>query len=66
MKKTRKLAIGIIALVLLGVGAGWYAISDSVEPGAFTDLDAESFTQLRNEFNAAVGDVCVILLLSPT
>lgn len=66
MIKTRKLATGIIALALLGVGAGWYALSDSVEPGAFTNLDSESFAQLRNEFNAAVGDVRVILLLSPT
>ena len=40
MNKTRKLAIGIIALALLGVGAGWYALSDSVEPGAFTNLDS--------------------------
>ena len=66
MKKTRKLAIAIIALVLFGVGAVWYAATDSVAPGALTDLDSESFTKLRNEFNTAVGDVRIILLLLPT
>ena len=66
MKKTRRLTIGIIALALFGVGAVWYAASDSAAPGAFTDLDAESFTQLRNEFNADADNVRIIVLLSPT
>lgn len=63
---TRKLAIGTMALALLGAGAGWYVHSDSVEPGAFTDLDPESFAQMKNEFNQAAGKVRVIVLLSPT
>ncbi len=63
---TRKLAAGAMALALLGVGAGWYVYSDSIEPGAFTDLGPESFARLKNEFNQAAGSVRVIVLLSPT
>lgn len=63
---TRKPVLGMIALALVAVAAGWYFVSDAAAPGAVTELDAPSFAQLRNDFNAAVGTTRVIVLLSPT
>ena len=63
---TRELALGMMVLTLAAVGAGWPFLSDPVEPGALAELDRESFTQLRNEFNEAAGNIRVIVLLSPT
>jgi hypothetical protein len=56
----------VFAALTLAVGVGWYALSDSVDPAALTDLDAESFNDLRDGFNRAAGDVRVVVLLSPT
>lgn len=63
---TRKLAIGIVVLALVGGAGGWYLLSDSGAALALTDLDPNSFAQLKNEFNEAAGSVRMIALLSPT
>jgi len=65
MWSKRNRIIGLTALAL-AAGAGGYTLYDSVDADALGDLDAESFTHLRNEFNQAAGDVRVVVLLSPT
>jgi hypothetical protein len=61
----RKLIVGI-AILALAAGVGWYTVSDSVDSAQLTNLDAESFQRLRNEFNQSTGDVRLIVLLSPS
>ena len=61
----RKVAVGIVALALLGGAGAWYAFSDPADAAALTSLDQASFAQLKKEFNAATGNVRVIALLSP-
>lgn len=61
-----KLAVVTLALALVGGAVGWYAFSDSSSAFALTSLDATSFAELKNDFNAAVGRTRVIVLLSPT
>jgi hypothetical protein len=64
---TRRLMIGILALVLVIGAAGWY-LFDSGQSGPFvvTELNATSFAHIKNEFNEAAGNVRIIALLSPT
>ncbi len=65
-KPSRKGAFIVLALALVAGAAGWYALSDSGDPARLSELDATSFSQLKDDFNAAVGKVRVVLLLSPT
>jgi hypothetical protein len=61
----RKAVIGIAAVALLGGGV-WYAVSDRAPASALISLDPTSFANLKEDFNAAAGNVRVIALLSPT
>lgn len=62
----RKLAVAILAAVLLAGAGAWYAFSDPAPASALTVLDESSFARLKDAFNAAAGNVRIIALLSPT
>ncbi len=67
MKKRLSILAG---LVLVGLFAlGWYYYGGTTVPAGqspLTSLTAENFDQLRTAFNAASGEVRIVLLLSPT
>lgn len=63
---TRKAALAILALALAAGAGGWYALSDAADPANLTELNPAAFDQLKDEFNAAAGNVRVIVLLSPS
>ncbi|MBM3815015.1 MAG: hypothetical protein FJW20_25625 [Acidimicrobiia bacterium] len=65
MVSRRMLIAGMAALAVAG-GLGWYVVSDRADAGAAVTVDAESFAQLRDEFNQNVNDTRLIVLLSPT
>jgi hypothetical protein len=59
---------GAVAAVLL-LAAFFYLYGGSQTPSgqpALRKITAESVSEIKNEFNAAKGDVRVLLLLSPT
>jgi hypothetical protein len=65
---TRKRILVIIAaLVLFGALSYFYA-GHQTPPGqpSLAKLNAQNFTDIENAFNAAKGEVRVLLLLSPT
>lgn len=68
MTKRRKLLVLAIAIAAV-VGAAWYQFgghrtAEGQQPLA--DLNAASLDQFRADFNAAVDQPRMILLLSPT
>lgn len=63
---TRKAALIVVGLALVAGVGGWYGLSDSGSAANLTELDATSFARLRDDFNAAAGNVRVIVLLSPS
>ena len=64
-----RLAI-VAALIVVGLlGLGWYLYRGERVPAgqpALVSLSAANFDMLRSSFNAASGDVRIVLLLSPT
>jgi hypothetical protein len=64
-----RLAI-VAALIVVGLlGLGWYLYRGQRVPSgqpALVSLSAANFDILRSSFNAASGDVRIVLLLSPT
>jgi hypothetical protein len=67
--KTKGITVAalLVVLGLLAVGGHYYAGS-AVPAGqpALVSLDAQNFDQVRRAFNAASGNVRIVLLLSPT
>jgi hypothetical protein len=67
--KTKRITVAALLAVLglLAVSRHYYAGS-TVPAGqpALLSLDAQNFDQVRRAFNAASGNVRVVLLLSPT
>lgn len=63
---TRRHSIGLLAATLLAAAGAWFLFSDSDGASALTDLHPRSFAQLKSDFNAATGNVRIIVLLSPT
>ncbi|MDP9146286.1 MAG: hypothetical protein M3N22_01400 [Acidobacteriota bacterium] len=67
MKKPFTIGAAVLALVALALS--WHYYGGSRVPAgqpALVSLNAENFDELRAAFNAASGDVRVVLLLSPT
>jgi hypothetical protein len=65
---TRKRILGIIAALVL-FGALLYLYAGHQTPAGqppLAELTAQNFTGIENAFNAAKGEVRVVLLLSPT
>ncbi len=63
---TRKIVLGMLAAVLLGGAGAWYAWSHPDEARGLRDLGRGSLAQLQSEFNAAAGNMRLLVLLSPT
>jgi hypothetical protein len=67
--KTKRITVAalLVVLGLLAVGRHYYAGS-RVPAGqpALVSLGAQNFDQVRRAFNAAPGNVRIVLLLSPT
>jgi hypothetical protein len=67
--KRKGIAVAALLAVLglLAVGRRYYAGS-TVPAGqpALVSLEAQNFDQVRRAFNAASGNVRIVLLLSPT
>lgn len=64
----RKYVIGAAISAIL-VAAGLYLYSGSQTPAgqpALENLSPRNIAEIKNEFNAAKGDVRLLLLLSPT
>lgn len=66
--RIRGRTISIAVAVVLLLGATYYFAGHKTAPGQppLLKLDAASMTQLRTQFNAAVDERRMILLLSPT
>jgi len=65
--KARYIVVAVFAALLLA--ASLYLYSGSRTPAGqvpLRNISAENISDIRNEFNAASGDVRVLLLLSPT
>jgi hypothetical protein len=67
MTKRVSVAAGLILAGLLALGWHYYG-GTTVPPGQppLASLTTENFGELRTAFNAGVGNVRVVLLLSPT
>ena len=67
--KTKRIAVAALLVLvgLLAVGRHYYA-GGTVPAGqpALVSLNAQNFDQVRRAFNAASGNVRIVLLLSPT
>ncbi len=65
--KRPSLALGLAALAIF-VGV-FYLYGGHQAPSGqppLADLNAENLSQLKNEFNASLADVRILVLLSPT
>jgi hypothetical protein len=65
--KARYIIVTVFAALLLA--ASLYLYSGSQTPAGqvpLRNITAENISDIKNEFNAANGDVRVLLLLSPT
>ena len=69
-KPPRRLAFGVVGLVLLVLAAGWVVqkkwLSHATPPPGVTLTDLRSVDQLRTIFDADAGSTRLILVLSPT
>ena len=63
---TRRRSFGLLAATLLGGAGAWLLFFDVAGAAALTDLHPASFAQLKQDFNAAAGNVRIMVLLSPT
>ena len=68
MRMRGKIISMTAVVVLLGGGLAYYFAGHKTAPGQppLTELNAASLTELRADFNAALGQQRMILLLSPT
>jgi hypothetical protein len=67
MKKGLSIVIGLVLIGLLALG--WHFYSGTTVPAgkpALASLTTSNFDGLRTAFNAASGEVRIVLLLSPT
>ncbi|TMD96640.1 MAG: hypothetical protein E6I76_07250 [Chloroflexi bacterium] len=69
-KPPRRLAFGVVGLVLFVLAAGWVVqkkwLSHATPPPGVTLTDLRSVDQLRTIFDADAGSTRLILVLSPT
>ena len=66
---SRRVRIGAAAVLVAVLGTGAYFLAGHRVPAGqppLATLDSASMAALRTEFNAAAGQVRVILLLAPT
>jgi hypothetical protein len=66
---SRRVRIGGVAALVAVLGTGAYFLAGHRVPAGqppMVSLDSTSMAALRTDFNAAAGQVRVILLLSPT
>jgi hypothetical protein len=66
-----KTRLGIVAVLVLGglLGLGWHYYGGERVPAGqppLLSLTTANFDQLRAAFNAASGQIRIVLLLSPT
>jgi hypothetical protein len=61
----RNLAIGIMALLCVLVGAAWYWFEGNSQAGLIV-LSETSLANVKDEFNRASDGARIIVLLSPT
>jgi hypothetical protein len=67
MKKRLRILAALVVVGLLALGYHFYG-GETVPAGQppLVSLTSTNFDQLRTAFNAASGDVRIVLLLSPT
>lgn len=67
MTHRRTLALTIFVAIVMALG--WWQFATRIVPTGqppVVTIDPANMATLRNEFNAAAGDVRIIALLSPT
>lgn len=65
----RRRALALTLLVALIGAFGWWRFGSRIVPAGqppLVTLDSASMVAFREDFNRAVGDVRIIVLLSPT
>jgi hypothetical protein len=69
MVMKKRLSIVAVLMIIGLLALGWYFYGGSTVPAGqppLASLTSANFDQLREAFNAASGDVRIVLLLSPT
>jgi hypothetical protein len=69
MVMQKRLSIVTLLMIIGLLALGWYFHGGSTVPAgqpALVSLTSANFDQLRVAFNAASGEVRIVLLLSPT
>jgi hypothetical protein len=69
MVMKKRLSIVALLLIIGLLALGWYFYGGSTVPAGqppLLSLTPANFDQLREAFNAASGEVRIVLLLSPT
>ena len=61
-----KLASAVAVLLLVVTVVAWYFLQERGTPAHLIDLDSQSLTNLKDEFNQADNSTRLIVLLSPT